>query len=120
MSEHIDYRAVLADLKLRQADLTAAIAGIEHMVGISRARSTSNGEEYSSSQTPAVPQLIIKFLEESPSHVFSIEDVAGNVPVEMKTVRSTLARLAGEGRIRRSSRGLYQAKQAQGSVLEEK
>lgn len=116
-----DYMEVLSDMESRRneaetrlRELEAAITSVRRIVfqngeqdvdrtAVRKPRARSNGGRN-------VVESVIKVLEDSPNDALSIEQVHLLSCVEsIKNVRSTLARLANENRIRKAGRGHYRA-----------
>jgi len=118
MNEH--YKAVLADLEQMKADAEDGIRAIKRLMSrdVDQHKSaavpppvsekTTKGRQSSDS---SLPNKIIAFLEAHHGKSYAAQDIAEGLGggVNMKTLRGTLARLAGERRIGKHGRGRYRS-----------
>ena len=116
MSANPHYDAVLADLQQMKEDAEDGIRAIKRLMS----RSMGAGIVPSVAPTDAsVANRIITFLAAQEGRSVRIDDLSkGLAPVNMKTLRGTLARLAKEGKIGKHGRGKYRsARQARTEAM---
>jgi hypothetical protein len=106
MSNNPHYDAVLADLRQMKEDAQDGIRAIERLV--SRASASSSPTE--SIGTGSIANRIVAFLESQNGRSVRTEEVLKAIgPVNMKTLRGTLSRLASDKKIGKHGRGKYRA-----------
>ena len=107
MSVNPAYDVVLADLQQMKEDAEDGIRAIKRLMS----RSLAAG--IVPAQAPAdasVANRIIAFLAAQEGRSVRVDDLSkGIAPVNMKTLRGTLARLAKEGKIGKHGRGRYRS-----------
>lgn len=108
MSNNPHYDAVLADLRQMKEDAQDGIRAIERL--ISRASANSVTKPIEGAATGSVANRVIAFLESQNGRAVRTDEVFKAVgPVNMKTLRGTLARLAADKKIGKHGRGKYRA-----------
>lgn len=107
MSTNPHYDAVLADLQQMKEDAEDGIRAIKRLM--SRSMGTSGGPSEVPGNT-SIANRIVVFLEAQHGRSVRTEEVSKALaPVNMKTLRGTLSRLASEKKIGKHGRGKYRA-----------
>jgi hypothetical protein len=107
VSNNPHYDVVLADLQQMKEDAEDGIRAIKRLISRTSVASTVPVE---STGTPSIANRIIAFLEaQNGRSVKTAEVQTFLAPVNMKTLRGTLSRLANEKKIGKHGRGKYRA-----------
>jgi hypothetical protein len=107
LSGNPHYDVVLADLQQMKEDAEDGIRAIKRL--ISRT-SVAGAAPIESTGTPSIANRIIAFLEaQNGRSVKTAEMQTALAPVNVKTLRGTLSRLASEKKIGKHGRGKYRA-----------
>jgi hypothetical protein len=107
MSNNPHYDAVLADLRQMKEDAQDGIRAIERL--ISRA-SVNSAPKPAGGVPGSVANRVIAFLESQNGRAVRTEEIyKALAPVNMKTLRGTLSRLATDKKIGKHGRGKYRA-----------
>ena len=114
MSSNPHYDAVLADLQQMKEDAEDGIRAIKRLM--SRSLGLSALPEAQSKASLA--NRIVAFLGSQNGHSLRAEEISKALaPVNMKTLRGTLARLAKQDKIGKHGRGKYRARRANATAV---